>query len=94
LREAVEALESKKAATEARLRVLRSGNVRPVCQEERERTETELKKWARKAAIRKKCWKEAEAVLLEGLTREELYVSKNLFPVVKVFWIHGFRRRA
>lgn len=86
-------MESKKAATETRLQVLRSGNAKPVCQEERDRTEAEFKKWARKAAIRKKCWKEAEAVLLEGLTREELYVSKNLSPVVKVFWIHGFRRR-
>jgi hypothetical protein len=93
LQEAVEGLESKKAAMEARLQVLRSGNVKPVSQEERERAEVEFKKWARKAAIRKKCWKEAEAALLEGLTREELYVSENLFLNVEVFRIRGFRRR-
>jgi 1,2-phenylacetyl-CoA epoxidase PaaB subunit len=78
LREAVTNLGRKKAEMEARLQALKSSNVKAISQEDRERTEEDFRKWKRKSASRRKCWKEAEAVLLEGLTKEELYVSKNL----------------
>jgi 26S proteasome regulatory subunit (ATPase 3-interacting protein) len=71
---AVDNLEKQRDETEARLKVLRSGSVKPVSKEEKERGEAEYKKWAKKAFMRKRMWKEAEEILLEAMTREELYV--------------------
>lgn len=71
---AVDSLEKQRDETEARLKVLRSGSVKPVSKEEKERVEAEHKKWAKKALMRKRMWKEAEGILLEAMTREELYV--------------------
>jgi 26S proteasome regulatory subunit, ATPase 3, interacting protein len=71
---AVDNLEKQRGETEARLKVLRSGSVKPVPKEEKERVEAEYKKWAKKALMRKRMWKEAEDTLLEVMTREELYV--------------------
>jgi hypothetical protein len=71
----VESLEKQRDETEARLQVLRSGNVQPVSKEEKERVEAEYRKWARKSLARKRMWKEAEGTLLEAMTKEELYVS-------------------
>ena len=75
LRDSVDKLEKQKAETEDHLRVLRSGIIKPVSAEEKERVEAEQRKWERKAAARKRIWKEAEGTMLEGMTKEELYVS-------------------
>jgi hypothetical protein len=37
----------------------------------------EHRKWAKKVVVRKRIWKEAEGMLLDGMTKEELYVSWN-----------------
>lgn len=71
---AVDNLRMQRDETEARLKVLRSGSVKPVSKEEREGVEAEHKKWAKKALMRKRMWEEAEGTLLEAMTREELYV--------------------
>lgn len=71
---AVDKLEKERDEIEARLKVLRSGSVKPVSREEKERVEVEHKKWAKKALMRNRMWKEAEGILLEAMTREELYV--------------------
>jgi 26S proteasome regulatory subunit, ATPase 3, interacting protein len=74
LQVAVDNLEKERDENEARLKVLRSGSVKPMSKEEKERVEAEHKKWAKKALMRKRMWKEAEGTLLEAMTREELYV--------------------
>jgi len=74
LQVAVDNMEKERDENEARLKVHRSGSVKPMSKDEKERVEAEHKKWARKALMRKRMWKEAEGVLLEAMTREELYV--------------------
>jgi 26S proteasome regulatory subunit (ATPase 3-interacting protein) len=71
---AVDSLEKQRDQTEARLKVLRSGSVKPVSKDEKERVEAGYKKWAKKALMRKRMWKEAEGTLLEAMTKDELYV--------------------
>jgi 26S proteasome regulatory subunit, ATPase 3, interacting protein len=75
LKISVDNLEKQRDEIEARLKVLRSGTVKPVSMEEKERVEAEYRKWAKKELTRKRMWKEAEGTLLEAMTREELYVS-------------------
>jgi 26S proteasome regulatory subunit (ATPase 3-interacting protein) len=70
----VDNLEKQRGEIQARLKVLRSGSIKPVSKEEKERVEAERKKWDKKALTRKRMWKEAEGTLLEAMTREELYV--------------------
>jgi hypothetical protein len=70
----VDNMEKERDKNEARLKVHRSGSVKPMSKDEKERVEAEHKKWAKKALMRKRMWKEAEGVLLEAMTREELYV--------------------
>jgi 26S proteasome regulatory subunit (ATPase 3-interacting protein) len=75
LRESILELEKQKAEMESRLHVLKSGNLKPVSKEDKERVEAEFRRWAKKSADRYRIWKEAEGTLLEAMSREELYVS-------------------
>jgi hypothetical protein len=70
----VDNLENERDETEGRLKAFRAGSVKPVSKQEKERIQAEHKKWAKKASMRKRMWKEAEGILLEAMTREELYV--------------------
>lgn len=77
LRQSVHELEIQKAETESRLEVLRSGSIKPVSAEEKYMGEAEYRRWEKKALSRQKIWKEAEGIMLEAMTREELYVSQT-----------------
>ena len=76
LRDLVHKLQMEKADTEVRLQVLRSGKIKPVSAEEKDKAEAEYRRWEKKAAARKRIWKEAEWTMLEAMTKEELYVSQ------------------
>lgn len=80
----VDNLEKQRDEFQARLQVLRSGRVKPVSKEEKERVEAEHRKWAKKALTRERMWKEAEGTLLEAMTKEELYVSLALREFLEV----------
>lgn len=75
LRDAVDNLDAKKSELEARLSVLRRGDVKPITKEERDKVDESLRYWARKNAARKKAWLELEGMLREGMGRDDLYVS-------------------
>ena len=79
LKSSVAALEEQKAEMTARLVTLTSGNVKPVSLEERERVNTEHRKWQKTANARKKIrvelWKEIEGAIEKDKaeeTKEEL----------------------
>lgn len=47
----------------------------PISAAEKQKTREELVYWGKKEAARRRIWKEAEGMVLEGMGREELYVS-------------------
>jgi hypothetical protein len=75
LRVSVDELQRQKSEFEARLKLLRSGSVSPISAAEKQKTREELVYWGKKEAARRRIWKEAEGMVLEGMGREELYVS-------------------
>lgn len=77
LRERVAALEIKKAEIGKRLDVLGSGGVKLITSEERETVEKEFVRWSREKAARIKAFRELESVFLDGMRREELWVSST-----------------
>lgn len=91
----VDNLEKQRDEMRARLQVLRSESVKPVSGEDKERIEAENRKWAKKALARKRMWMEIEGVLLEVMTKDELYVGflrhKSQISDVKLtfncFWV-------
>jgi hypothetical protein len=60
-----------------RLKVLKSGQIKPVTQEERVAKEQDLAKWKGAKLRRKRAFQDLEAMLLEAgvMSREELWVS-------------------
>jgi 26S proteasome regulatory subunit (ATPase 3-interacting protein) len=76
LRDAVAALEAETAEKVERLKVLRSGSVKPVGKEEKEKTEREYRGWMRKREARKRAFREVEGYVLDTgvMRREELWV--------------------
>lgn len=72
----VEKLQTQKAEMEGRLKVLRSGTIKPINKQERAKTEVEYKKWESLRNRRKRCFAEVEASLIEqGLRKDELWVG-------------------
>ena len=75
VRERVQMLEARKIELGKRLDILRSGGVKLVSREERDDVEVEHARWSREKGIWMKGFRELEAVFLEGMGREELWVS-------------------
>ncbi|KFZ13093.1 hypothetical protein V501_03878, partial [Pseudogymnoascus sp. VKM F-4519 (FW-2642)] len=66
LRDAVQTLENDKQDKEERLRVLRTGSIKPVNLEEREKVEAEWRRWKRTRDNRYRAYKELEGMLLDS----------------------------
>ncbi|KFY36721.1 hypothetical protein V494_04995 [Pseudogymnoascus sp. VKM F-4513 (FW-928)] len=75
LRDAVRTLESEKRSKEERLTVLRAGSTKPICLGEREKVETEWRRWKRTREARGRAYRELEAMLLDSgvITKEALW---------------------
>lgn len=76
LREAVQVLQAKRAESEQRLKVLKSGSIKPVSDAEREEAEKEHRKWKRCREARKRAFRELEGMLLDSgvMSKEDLWV--------------------
>ena len=78
LRDAVAALETQKNELLGRLVPLRSGNIKPVDEEERTRIDAELRKWEKVARartkIRREMWGLVKEACPEGTDVEEFKV--------------------
>jgi 26S proteasome regulatory subunit (ATPase 3-interacting protein) len=74
LKAAVQALEQRKAEMEARLTKLRSGSMKPVSAEDREKIDVEHRRAAKaaknRAKIRLELWAEAKGILEKGKWEE------------------------
>lgn len=71
LRAQVAAMQAEKAEIEARLVSLRSGSVKPVSREEKERVDAELRVVGRCAEVRQKIVREMWGGIAEAVPREE-----------------------
>ena len=56
-----------------KLRGFKDGSIKMVTKEEMETVEKEFRYWGLKRVTRKKCFGELEALLLEGMSREDIW---------------------
>ncbi|KAH8661549.1 hypothetical protein BGZ60DRAFT_413412 [Tricladium varicosporioides] len=66
-------LQSSNAEKKEKLKVFKEGGVRMVSKEEKEKVEKEWKYWKSKREGRRKIFSDLEAMLLEGMGKEELW---------------------
>ncbi|RFU29105.1 hypothetical protein B7463_g7228, partial [Scytalidium lignicola] len=82
LRALIRSLSVQRQEKEARLAALKDGSVEKVSKEEMEKTEGEWRVWERAGRIRKKCFVELEATLVEaGIGKEELWEKAGIEDV-------------
>lgn len=76
LRESVQNLQARKQESEERIRVLRSGSIKPVSKEEKEAAEKEWRRWKRAREARKRGFLDLEGMLLDSgvMNKQELWV--------------------
>lgn len=72
LRTSVAMLEQEKAEIAARLAKLKSGNLKPVSIEEREKINADHRKWQRTAVARKKIRKDLWAEIVDKLDKDKI----------------------
>lgn len=77
LRAAVAVLQQEKLEVTARLTKLKSGSIKPVSLEEREKTNGDHRKWAKKAAARKKIRRELWAEMQGHLEKDQIEETKE-----------------
>lgn len=77
LKSGIAAMETEKEAIEMRLRVLKSGHVRPIAVEDRERVRKNYQKWQKCAAARKKIRKEMWNHVLDFVGKEKAEETKE-----------------
>ena len=82
LRDTVNKLLAQKEEIEQRLRVLKSGSIKPVSSAEKQQVESEWKRWRRTREVRKRGFLELEGMLLDSgiMKREDLWVSNRQLP--------------
>ncbi|QSZ28596.1 hypothetical protein DSL72_003095 [Monilinia vaccinii-corymbosi] len=78
LNERIEKLEEGKREKEARLRALEDGGTQVVKKEEVDRVGREFTYWSKMRAIRKKGFLAVEGMLLEGMSREDIWEKAGL----------------
>lgn len=82
LRDLIHKLSTQRQEKEAQLDALRNGKVQRVSKEEMEKAEREWKIWDRTAKVRRKCFLELEATLLEaGISKDELWERAGIEEV-------------
>jgi len=70
----IKVFQEEKAKKEAKLKALRSGEVKQVTREEVEKCQREWAYWGKKRILRKRAFEEVEGRLIEaGKTREEIW---------------------
>ncbi|CZT01246.1 uncharacterized protein RAG0_08983 [Rhynchosporium agropyri] len=74
----IERLRVENQAKGEQLRDLREGNVKMVTTEEVEKVERELKFWTAKRWVRKKAFENLEGVLLDGMSREDIWEKAGI----------------
>ncbi|CZT00201.1 uncharacterized protein RCO7_08377 [Rhynchosporium graminicola] len=74
----IERLRVENQAKGEQLRDLREGNVKMVTTEEVETVERELKFWTAKRWVRKKAFENLEGVLLDGMSREDIWEKAGI----------------
>ncbi|KAH8592356.1 Tat binding protein 1-interacting protein-domain-containing protein [Bisporella sp. PMI_857] len=74
----VQSLKSENEEKQARLNAFKEGEVKPVTAEEKEKIEKESKYWSGKSTKRKKAFEHLEAMLMDGMSKEEIWERAGL----------------
>lgn len=81
LRTEVAAMQGEKAEIEARLQSLRSGSVKPVTKEEKERIDTDLKLAQKCGMARRKIVKDMWAMICEAVPKDKIAELKEALDI-------------